>query len=343
MLQTSKTCYPFTVLPRTAHRAQQRRSKWWRVVWIVLLVVMFLLVVLTTAGSFFMYNLVLNPHSSKASLANEEQAVIPVPQVDQDWFAEDRDGKYSTYATSFDGLRLHRYGFVHALPSLSGVWVVVVHGYLADSTKMASYVRQFYENFHCNVIAPDLRGHGQSEGSYVGMGWHDRLDVLQIVHDITSQHPQARVVLFGVSMGGATVTNTSGEPLPPTVRAVISDCAYSSVYELFAYQLRQAFRLPRFPLLYTVDWINQSKNHYRLADVDVTRQTRQSVTPVLFIHGQEDTFVPTSMMETLYNANRSPVKLKLVVQHAGHARSELTDPELYWTTVRNFLQECGCL
>ncbi len=38
---------------------------------------------------------------------------------------------------------------------------------------MTKYIRNFYERGY-NVIAPDLRGHGNSEGDYVGMGWHDR-------------------------------------------------------------------------------------------------------------------------------------------------------------------------
>ena len=30
-----------------------------------------------------------------------------------------------------------------------------------------------------NILMPDARGHGQSEGDYIGFGWHDRLDYVK--------------------------------------------------------------------------------------------------------------------------------------------------------------------
>ena len=84
-----------------------------------------------------------------------------------------------------------------------------------------------------NVLLPDMRTHGESEGKYIGMGWLDRLDVLKWIDLIRERDEQAQIILHGVSMGGATVMMTSGEALPENVRAVIDDCGYTSVWDIF--------------------------------------------------------------------------------------------------------------
>ncbi len=82
---------------------------------------------------------------------------------------------------------------------------------------------------------PDLRGHGQSEGNYIGMGWDERLDIVDLTKYIINNYANTEIVLFGVSIGVATVMTTSGEKLPSNVKAIIEDCGYTSAWSQFAY------------------------------------------------------------------------------------------------------------
>lgn len=41
------------------------------------------------------------------------------------------------------------------------------------------------------------------------------------------------IILYGVSMGGATVMNVAGEKIPKQVKAIIEDCGYTSVWDVF--------------------------------------------------------------------------------------------------------------
>ena len=83
-------------------------------------------------------------------------------------------------------------------------------------TFAAYYGRQGY-----HVLMPDLRGCGESGGDFIGMGWPDRLDMLQWINWIIQRDPEAQIVLHGISMGGATVMMTAGESLPPQVKAIV--------------------------------------------------------------------------------------------------------------------------
>ena len=65
-------------------------------------------------------------------------------------------------------------------------------------------------------------------------------------------------------------------------------------------------------------------------------QLKKATLPMLFIHGEEDTFVPFWMLEELYQA-ASCEKEKLAVPGAAHAESAAVAPELYWPAVDAFL------
>ena len=129
---------------------------------------------------------------------------------DLNWMKEHSE---DIFGESFDGLKLHAYLIEN--PNSNGKWAVTVHGYTGRADNFATIDKIFYENGY-SIISPDLRGHGSSEGEYIGMGWHDRKDVLMWVDKIIEMRPDSDIVLYGVSMGGATVMMTSGGISPTT-------------------------------------------------------------------------------------------------------------------------------
>ncbi len=140
--------------------------------------------------------------------------------------------------------------------------VIVAHGYMGNAETMANYAKMFHDLGY-NVLVPDARGHGRSEGDYIGFGWPERKDYVQWIDKIIAETGQSQqIVLYGVSMGAATVMMTSGEKLPNNVKAIIEDCGYSSVDEELAYQLKDMFNLPSFPLIQVTSLITKIRAGY---------------------------------------------------------------------------------
>ena len=234
---------------------------------------------------------------------------------------------------SDDGLELHAYRVDGSVPHR---YAVLCHGYQNNATGMASYGKHLFDLGY-TVLLPDARGHGESEGDYIGMGWPERRDVVRWCQQLIAEDPEAEIVLYGVSMGAATVMMASGEAdLPVQVRCVIEDCGYTSVWDEFSGQLKELFGLPPFPVLNAADLVCRIRAGYSITEASALRQVERSVTPTLFIHGEEDTFVPFWMLEELYQA-ASCEKEKLVVPGAAHAESAAVAPELYWPAVDAFL------
>lgn len=60
---------------------------------------------------------------------------------------------------------------------------IIAHGYMGQATDMPQYAK-IYHDLGYNVLMPDARGHGKSEGDYIGFGWDERKDYLQWINRI---------------------------------------------------------------------------------------------------------------------------------------------------------------
>ena len=135
------------------------------------------------------------------------------------------------YEKSDDGLRIHANFIPSPQPEGEHRYAICVHGYSDTSESVGQYAMVYRDRYGMNVLLPDLRGHGKSEGTYVGYGYHDRLDLIVWVDRILHKDPKAMILLHGISMGAATVMMTTGEHLPSNVMACVEDAGYSTAVD----------------------------------------------------------------------------------------------------------------
>ncbi len=226
-------------------------------------------------------------------------------------------------------------------------WAVCVHGY-GDTYESMGAQGLWYHSHGRNVLMPDQRAHGKSGGECIGWGYLERLDLLGWVNWILRRDPEAEVVLHGASMGGASVLMVTGGPVPRQLKAVISDCSYTSFEEEARHVIKNhaGTIAPDVPVPAPAGMLFSAlrkttlrrADGFDLRDAAPVEAVRQSKTPTLFIHGVEDDFVPAPMMGKLYQAAACPKRF-LWVPGAGHVASVGTDPELYWSAVTEFLAE----
>lgn len=214
--------------------------------------------------------------------------------------------------------------------------VLIAHGFMGNKDKMFAYAYMFHRLGY-NVLLPDARGHGDSQGNYIGYGWPDRLDYVKWIKKVIATNgSNSQIVMFGTSMGGAATMMVSGvSDLPKQVKAFVEDCGYTDVYDEVAYQAKELYHLPKFPLVGIVRLINHAKNGYSFKQASALNQVKKNQRPMLFIHGAKDHFVPTKMVYPLYRADKGPKQL-LIVPGASHADSYQKHPTLYRDTVKQF-------
>ncbi len=213
---------------------------------------------------------------------------------------------------------------------------IVIHGWRDHPIKFLFLARMYERELGYNVVIPTVYAHGNSDGDRIRMGWLDRLDILQWMKSFKTD----TMVVHGVSMGAATTMMLSGETMPDDIKDLrfIEDCGYTSVWDEFSTQLHAMFGLSEFPLLYTSSALCKLLYGWSFGEASALRQLQQVHYPMLFIHGDSDTFVPTSMVYRLYDAKPGPKELWLT-KDTDHALSYKNHPQEYLARVKAFLSK----
>ncbi len=282
-------------------------------------------------GSYHVYKKIMSKQSDKSKILKKTTTDKSLDKkiVDRDFF--DQVAFRDIYIKSRDDLLLHGY----YVENNSDKTIILIHGYNSNAYRKGPVAKVLFEHGF-NILSPDLRAHGKSQGEMIGMGWDDHYDLLGWIELANALKPDGQIFLLGVSMGAATILNATGEQLPDNVKAAIADCSYTTPWELYQFQFKNLYHTPPRPLLDFVNMFNtiENKNDFRHGPIDMVKR---SVTPTLFIHGIDDPFIPARMSKELYEACKSEKEL-LLVEKGQHGRSYLAEPEKYFNTIFDFIE-----
>ena len=280
-------------------------------------VILTLFIVATIGGSFYMLDYSLSPRPDRAdTVACFKKLFRHYPET-RPWIDSLRrqHALRDTFLTMPSGERHHALYIWNG----SNKTALVLHGWRNCSVDILFIARIYDQEIGgYNVVIPDFHAHGLSDGDMIQMGWLDRKDMLHWL----SVFQTDTMVVHGISMGGATTMMMSAEPLPERVRDIrfIDDCGYTSVWDEFAGELKNQFGLPAFPLMYTSSLLCRLRYGWSFQEASAISEVSKSPHPMLFIHGNKDTFVPTEMVYRLYDAKPSAKSL-WIADDAIHAQS----------------------
>ena len=240
------------------------------------------------------------------------------------------------YTTSRDGLKLSACYYHNG----DGAPIeIYCHGFHSVGVRDFSGIALIGRESGRNQLFIDHRAHNCSEGRTVTYGIKERFDLICWIEYIRERFGNdVKIILFGVSMGGATVLMAAGEDLPSNVCGIVADCPYSRPDEIItkvATTLNPVLR-PFIvkPLIYTAARLSG----FKLNEVSAEDAVKRSTVPIMIIHGDEDDFVPFYMGERIAKANPS---IRFEVFGAKfHGLSYIADTERYNRVVREFTTEC---
>ena len=248
-----------------------------------------------------------------------------------DWIAASNVDKAAV--SSLDGLLLDAYD-IHNHDD--NKYIILVHG--IASSKSFSYERAYeFDKLGYNTLVIDQRAAGDSEGDHYTFGQKESLDILVWIDYLLKKDPAMKIILYGVSMGAATIMMATANDLPDNVCCIIEDCGYSDLKEVFAYRVAEDYKL-KFPAPVVKMLENKMRSCFGITmrDISPKKCLESNEIPIMFIHGDQDEVVPFKMALALYNHNKGPKKY-YPIKGAGHTKAN-TNPH-YYENIDRFIRE----
>lgn len=218
-------------------------------------------------------------------------------------------------------------------------------------------VTEEYNDFYkagYNLLFVDSRATGNSGGDYVTYGQYESDDVLYWINQEVRERPSQKILLYGGSMGAATMMSVLAKDIPVNVKGIIENCGFASIDEQLRFTYSQTV-VPALPpaIKNQLDIIGDQehedlfmgllKQYYfdQEMHLDPTAALptigMSGSLPKLIIHGTADDVVPVSNAQKLYEL-AGGYKDLLLVEGAGHGKAQEVDHAAYTKHVTDFLK-----
>ncbi|MFP4470656.1 MAG: alpha/beta hydrolase [Bacteroidales bacterium] len=244
------------------------------------------------------------------------------------------------FVTTSDGLRISAWEVETEHPKAVVVCLSGIHN--PSATIYFGHARYFREHGYATILF-DMRAHGNSDGDMICLGYREHLDTRAIVDHIKADpdYQGVPVVVFGLSMGGATAINSIGEI--EEIDGLISLSAFSSwedvFYEQMSMQAPAVLTAMIRPVVRLVSWAKFGVNPWQMRPVNAIEKLGRR--PALLMHTRGDSQVGFANLQRL--RERAPAHVETFVRDADQhfVTYNFADPEQdpeYAYTILNFLQ-----
>ena len=242
------------------------------------------------------------------------------------------------YLQSEDGLKLHA-SFLPAEGKTERI-VIMCHGYRGTRFGTVACIAPFLHENHSDILFIDQRCCGESEGKYITFGAKEHKDLLGWIKKLNDQNEKhLPIYLYGQSMGGATVLLAAGNELPPEVHGLISDCSFHSMKQQMKDIASGWFHLHWIEfLLLRMDLLCRIFADFRMKDTMTDKALSVNTRPVLFFHGEKDTYVWPENSGVNFWLCKAPKELVLI-PGARHSCSAYVAPDLYQKKMKDFFMK----
>lgn len=230
-------------------------------------------------------------------------------------------------------------GWLYTPPRPNGHTVLALHGVNTNRSSVAGYAAMMLEAGY-TVLTPDARAHGNSGGVLAGYGVIETDDIDRWIKWLRARQQTGCLHAFGASMGGAHVLQIVDGPNP--LCSAIAEAPFATfrevAYDRVGRYVSVRDWLGRWVLRPAVEvgfWTARFRYGLDLDQANPASHLLRTRTPVLLIHGLDDTNVPPRHVRFMAAANPALLTLWLV-DGARHVGAWKKEGKVYESRVLNF-------
>lgn len=217
-------------------------------------------------------------------------------------------------------------------------YVIITHGYTNTRWGSVKYANLFYRLGY-NVYIYDLRHHGANASCFCSMGYHESRDILAVTKYLRERFGEdIEIGLHGESLGAASSMLALGED--DRFAFCVENCGFADLGQLLEYLCKKLLHIPK-KMSHLASVACKLRYGYRLDEIlPVEAIQKNNKTPILFIHGKKDDFIPPEHCDRLYQASQAQKEI-VYFEDAIHAQSYESDRDRYCVVVEEFLKKIG--
>ena len=299
---------------------------------------LFTILLLTLSISYYCYRRIFRAPKRK-NLGEDEfeipdgEVYLPFKDAMIDWIKKVRAMPHEDLSiTSIDGLTLK--GKYYECKKGAPI-ELLFHGYQGNGERDLSGGVERCFTLERNAIIIDQRACGESEGKVITFGIKEHLDCLKWIDFVISHFEEkCEIILTGISMGAATVMMTANKNLPTNVKYILADCGYTSPKAIIQKVIKD-MKLPPKLIFPFVKIGAKLFGHFNLTETSPIECVQNAKKPIIFIHGENDDFVPCNMSKELFQVCSSNKSLVTIPQ-AGHGLAYPVDKQKYLQALKDF-------
>lgn len=207
--------------------------------------------------------------------------------------------------TTADGLNLVGW-FV---PAQNGAVIIMQHGYKSTRQELLNEAEMMYRHGY-GILLTTVRAHDFSEGEQITFGMKEVNDLEAWYQYLLSRNDfdHERIGILGNSFGGMLAIEFAAQN--PNIKAVVADCAFSSLNDTVSTSVTYFTDLPAFPFAPLIVFWAERETGFKTEDVDATKWIAQiSPRPVFLMQGGADVVISAESGQRLYDAAGEPKEL----------------------------------
>ena len=261
---------------------------------------------------------------------NEEQ--VRMFNIGTDWGNENE--KYAQdVEIENEGLRLvgryFDFGFKRACIILAGRTESFLYSY---------YFAKPYKELGFNILVIDSRGHGESDGIYLGVGLTEYRDALKWSSLLYDKLGNEKIFIHAICIGCATaIYMLTSKDHPDYFLGMVADGMYTTFYETF----KNHMIVEKKPVWPCANIVMKMLKHNIKAD-PVKNGPIYSIDkleyPLLMLHSRQDVFSLPEKAEILYEKCHSPKRL-VWFDKGAHSHIRINNQEKYDEEIKKFIED----
>ncbi len=229
-----------------------------------------------------------------------------------------------------DGLKIESWDW--PIDSSQG-YVVMFHGHGSSKSRILGEAAAMRKMGY-SILLVDFRAHGGSEGNTCTIG-HDESEEVKLAYDYARAHTKGKVVLWGISLGAATITRAvAHEGVEPD--QVILEMPFGSLSEAVKGRVR-IMGIPEQPVATLLCFWGGVERGFWAFSHNPYEYAAAIKCPVLVQWGEKDPRVTRAEIDAIYGAIKGNNKKLVVYKDAGHESLYEKQTDLWLKEIKSFL------